>query len=133
MSLNKLQTTVNSQNESKIIDESFFDNQAGYLMSEELSQGGNEAVVAFIDMCNHLENVFNFELDIIDVSLQTVCDLMMYLLDIPNKSIPEINLQLMELRKFLVWTMKNGIPTQDLSFPRVLAPEEIPPYRDSSE
>jgi len=133
MSLNKLQPTVNSQTVLESIDESFFDSHAGFLMSEEMNQGGKAAINAFMTMCNHLENVFNLKLNIIDISQQTVADLMMYLNGIPDMSIAEINSQLTELREFIGWTRDNGIPTQDLSFPQVLTPEEMLSYMDSSE
>jgi len=124
MNANHRPTTANSQSKLENIDESFFDNHAGYLLSKELNQGGIDAIGSFMAMCNHLENVFNLELKIRDISNQTVTDLVKYLIALPNISIPEINLQLMELEKFLEWTLSEGIPTQFLLFPTLEEADE---------
>ena len=119
MNANHRPTAANSQCKIEFIDESFFDNHAGYLLSEGLNQGGIDAIESFMTMCNHLGNVFNLKLNISDISQNTVMAFMMYLTESPNMSIAEINLQLEELREFIGWTMDNEIPTQDLVIPRV--------------
>jgi len=124
MNANHRPTAANSQCKIEFIDESFFDNHAGYLLSEKLNQGGNDAIDSFMHMCNHLEKVFNLELKIRDISNQTITDLVKYLIALPNVSIPDINMQLMELEKFLEWTLSEGIPTQFLLFPTLEEADE---------
>jgi len=124
MNANHRPTAANAQTKLENIDESFFDNHPGYLLSKELNQGGIDAIESFMHMCNHLEKVFNIKLKIRDISNQTVTDLVKYLIALPNISIPEINLQLMELEKFLEWTTSEGIPTQVLLFPTLEEADE---------
>lgn len=123
MNANHRPTAANAQSKLENIDESFFDNHAGYLLYQ-LNHGSHDDTVSFMDMCKNLEAVFNVELNISDISNHTVTDLVRYLIALPNMSISEINQQLMELEKFLEWTMSEGIPTQFLLFPTLEEADE---------